>query len=108
MNCSVNKWLKLICYVYMIVFVASCDFGCRQRNKAKLHMPSIYYNWQALRCGYGLQYVILTNDSLYVNVLQKRDSALVNINRWCQPYAYVRLRNFVPIGIQWMDMVSYI
>ena len=50
----------------------------------------------------------MTKDSLYANVLQTRDSALVNINRWCQPYAYVRLRNFVPIGIQWKDMVCYL
>lgn len=108
MNYSISNTLKCVSCICVILLAVSCNYKDRHGNEADINKIGIYYNMWSKDYGYGLQYVIMTKDSLYVNVLQTRDSALVNINRWYQPYAYVRLRNFVPIGIQWKNMVCYL
>ncbi len=107
MNCLKNKRLRLVCCICLVLSVVWCIFRWQPKDNVKPYTGGIYYGWDSFSYGYGLQYVILTKDSIYVNVSQIRDSALVNINRWYQPYAFVRLRNFVPIGIQWYDMVCF-
>ena len=108
MNYSINNAIKFIGCICMTYLAISCNYLSRQRNETVLSEIGVYYNMWSVDCGYGLQYVILTKDSLYANVLHTRDSALVNINRWHQPHGYVKLYNFVPIGIQWKDMVCFI
>ena len=113
MNCLKNKRLRLVCCICLAFFIVLCIFRWLHKGKEKPYKPGIYYGWQSTYYGYGLQYVILTKDSLYVNILQTRDSAWLNINRWRQPYNFgtygnVMLDHFVPIGIQWVDMVCYL
>ena len=108
MNYSINNAIKFIGCICITYLAVSCNYLSRQRNETVLSEIGVYYNMWSVDCGYGLQYVILTKDSLYANVLHTRDSALVNINRWRQPHAYVELYNFVPIGIQWENKKYYI
>lgn len=104
MNCLINKWLKPICYVCLIFLGVSCDWGRRPQEPTP-YKAGIYYCFYEI---YGQHCVILTKDSIYANVLCTRDSAVININRWHQPHYTVWLDGFVPIGVQWRDMVCFI
>lgn len=110
MKYSISNTLKYVGYICIALLVVSCNYKDRQRNEIRINKIGIYYNMWSDNYGYGLQYVILTKDSIYANVLQTRDSAWLNINRWHQPYhnKFVLLDNFVPIGIQWWDMVCFL
>mgnify|MGYP003318681307 CR=1 FL=1 len=110
MNCLRSKIYRLICCLCAILFIISCEFTNQQIRETKIDKVGIYYNRRSGRYNNGLQYVILTKDSLYANVLHTRDSVCLNINRWHQPYhnKFVLLDNFVPIGIQWKDMVCFL
>lgn len=110
MNYSISNTLKCVSCICVILLAVSCDFTNQQIKETKIDKVGIYYNRRSGRYNNGLQYVFLTKDSIYANVLHVKDSIWLNINRWHQPYhnKFVLLDNFVPIGIQWKDMVCFL
>ena len=124
-----NNGLSIVCLV-LLFSVVSCDFGRKREERAEPHMAGVYCQWNWSYKGNikieHTQYVILTRDSLYANVMQIRDDYGVDpsyyavgssanelqiidcvwINRWHQSRIYdkVVFEGFVPIGEQWLYM----